>query len=122
MGLPLSLRGSTDHTRRDMHCLQLLKPELDGIGNRLVFQPRLGTTRPTLIEMILLIDCRERATLYAHTRREGIADIHQALLREHGRTVRDEAVALHLTNTQTTITCPALARLTSERDNGTATA
>ena len=71
--------------------------------------------------MILLIDCRERATLYAHTRRERITDIHQALLREDRSTVRDEAVALHLTDTQTTITRPTLAGLTSERDNRTAT-
>lgn len=65
-----------------MHCLQLLQPQLDGIRNRLVFQTRLGAARPTLIETILLIDCRERTARGTHTRRERVRYIHQALLRE----------------------------------------
>lgn len=94
-----------------MHRLQLLQPQLDSVRNRLVFQTRLRTTRSTLIETILLVDCRERTARGTHTRGEWVRYIHQALLRECRRTVRNEAVALHLAYAQTTIACTALTRL-----------
>ena len=102
-----------------MHSFQLLDPQLDRIRNRLVLDARLGRTPLTLIEMILLIDCRERATLGTDARREWIRNIHQTLLRKDSRTVRDETVALHLAHTQTTVTRPAFARLAGKRHDGT---
>ncbi len=44
----------------------------------------------------------------------GIGDLAQALLEEKGRTVRDDAVALHLTKTETTLTRSTLHRLLDE--------
>ena len=103
-----------------MHRLQLLKPELHGIRNRLVFQTCLRAARPTLIETILLVDCRERTARGTHACGERVRYIHQAFLGECGRTVGNEAVALHLAHAQTTITGTALARLAGEGYNGTA--
>jgi len=94
-----------------MHGFQLLDPQLDRIRDRLVLDARLGRTPLTLIETILLVDCRERAALGADTRREWIGNIHQALLRKDCGAVRDETVALHLADTKTTVSRTTLARL-----------
>ena len=102
-----------------MHSLQLLDPQLYGIRDRLVLDARLGRTPLTLIEMILLIDCRERTTLGADARCEWVGNIHQPLLGKDGSAVGNETVALHLAYTQTTVARPAFAWLTSERHDGT---
>lgn len=97
-----------------MHGFQLLDPQLHCIGDGLVLNSRLGRTALTLIEMILLVDCRERAALGADARREWVRNIHQTLLRKDGSAVGDETIALHLADTQTSIARPALARLSGQ--------
>lgn len=109
-----------DHPGSNAHCHQLLEQQLAGIWHEHLND--VGVVLVDLAAELLLLQvghCHQ-AALLAHVHAVGVTLVKQALLEECSSAVTDDAIALHLSEAQTTIACTTLHWLAGQDLQGTA--
>ena len=100
--------------RRDAHAHELLEEELGSVGNVNLRDGRAVAASAAFKRVLAQVRDRGQAAQIAYVQAVGVACIVHAFLEEVGHAVRDHTVALHLTETKTTIAAAALDRLARE--------
>ena len=67
------------------------------------------------------VDCDQAAALPAHMRKVDVRAVHQSILQTESDTVTEQGVALHLSQTDTSVLLSALHWLSGDRSDGTCT-
>ena len=100
-----------NHARCDGHRLQLLEQQLRRIRDMNVSEVGRVPAATTGPDALFRIDHSQEATVFTGIAGELIGALHQALLRELGHSVCDDAVAFHLTNNSTLLPYPFTDRI-----------
>ena len=109
---------------RDSHGHELLEEELARVGHHHLHNlGPLARVLAALKRLVLEVGHRDEAARLAHVDAVGVGLIHEALLQERRSAVRDDAIALHLSEAQATVPRSPLHGLAGEQvyvsfDNG----
>lgn len=105
----------------DLHRHQLLHEQFTSVGNPNLTDVLSGIAPPTIKLAFIKIGFTEQTALMTHVHTVTIGNIKQSLLQEPRTSMGHHAVALHLTEAETTVTRPAFSRLTGQNLSGSTT-
>mmetsp|Transcript_20952 Transcript_20952/g.45839 ORF Transcript_20952/g.45839 Transcript_20952/m.45839 type:complete len:286 (+) Transcript_20952:905-1762(+) len=105
---PLGVKHEAGH---DAHGHQLLEQQLARVRHHHLHD--VGLVLVDLAAELLLLEVghRKEAAALAHVHPVRVTDVKEPLLEEGGRAVADDAVTLHLSEPQATVSCSSLHRL-----------